>query len=1348
MADYREKYGLTAQRSTMPQGRPSVGVPQIRDWRAKYGLTETAPIKSITAKTPIVSKGQPKIIEAPSVEDLPSDVRIARLPAHLGGGEFTAGTGNITVRLPRAYGGREAQPNMQRDHFIPLSLGGTSSRLNVQPLDLQEAKAKDKVLAYALGRYKKGEISLPEARVMVINWRSIDIPGQRAIDRPSFFSGALEGIGQFVEQGAQRFLTAARELPQSLATIRDAASAVLQEKMAAAGVGVTEAKRAARAAADVAVRNAITFASPQVSVRPQDVIRELPSAVTEVLPKAGKKVGQFAVGVLQDFPRAIATTALQATGRTGTFSPRGRLAQAIFGKEPIGALEETGRFALEPFGATTRPERLTAGIALTTLGLIPIGAENIGRKAVSARVLQQLASTSNVDDVLKLLTKIKGLPNNLIDDVARRVATTSNVDDVARIIGQAISVKPSAPVFKELNRTDVHRLVKQTTQDIGALLKGAEPSDILKGRPFGDPFKTGAGVLNKAFQESRLRDVAGKLNLEYGVNIADDLVAKLKNVDITSEAEFYREVTKAVDNLLGTTDEAVKLAKQVFRTDKLNLPIELGADIDQRLGILGLTTRRVETFDDVIRAAQELGTDPESLLRTASKRRITNEEVVALRNLVNANAQFITDAEKRIFNAPALAESLTPALKLANQQIDDALRTIIGGGTEAGRAVAAYRILAQNSLDPIFWLQRAKRELGEQPITPEVTTAILDLINKSDLNGLATFISSLHRSGAVEKLITLWKAGLLTSPTTHLANISGNTTLGALGVASDIPSTAYDVLASLVTGKRTTTITPRTIASRARGTLTGLGEAKKFLTSGIYDDVLRRKYDLGPRVIFDHAILNKYTQAIFNTLSAEDLVFRRAALQESLAKQAEVLAINEGLRGTARTLRVKELLLKPTNEMVANAIDAAEYWTFNNPNLIATSLGKLKTTLLKGGPAGKALGGALEFVMPFTNVPANVAARIADFSPIGFVKALARQINPTTRGQKALIEDLGRATTGTAILALGAWLARQGKLTGTEVTPQERVQGKQPNSLLFMGGWRELNRVSPLGNLLAIGGELDRLGETKEGAALTAAGIGAGLKNLTQQTFLKGLSGAIGALTEPERRAEKFVEQTASSFIPSIVGRSASFVDPYLRVPEGILETIESRIPGLSQRLPVRRDIFGEPIEVSGGRFNILDPFNTRKYRDEPIVREAERLDIKIAPASETIAKGKLTTREYSTYQKVTGRLLKVRLKALLASPDYQRMTDPEKQKAFERTIRHVRDGVREQLYPALMIERYGLPPTTNPAMLYELLLQLNAEPEFKKMSTEKQGTVIKRLLPALPAVPVPPNGMATLKAQ
>jgi hypothetical protein len=791
--------------------------------------------------------------------------------------------------------------------------------------------------------------------------------------------------------------------------------------------------------------------------------------------------------------------------------------------------------------------------------------------------------------------------------------------------------------------------------------------------------------------------------------------------DGVSQVKGFSNIPKPID--ASEVKIPPKVVEQKFRGDKLNLEPEQLKQIEDRLSGLGLTSRNVRSFDEMKALADELGTDPRALLSGNGK--LTDAKVIALKNLINQNSDFIAKNSGLKFKTEQENAIHQQKLRTADAQINEALAQLIGGGTELGRGIAAFRVLANKSMEPSFWYKKGQQTRGNA-LTPEQKANIDGLIKDNDRIGLSMYVASLRDPSLSEKFTTLWKAGLLTNVTTHVANVAGNASMAALRGLSNVVGTGLDKIISLGTGKRTMTVSPgAAVGGLGKGAKKGLN----ILRTGVNPDDFEGKLDIRGNINFGDSILGKvangYTRAVFGSLQAEDALFRGMHQSASLANQAKLIAINEGLKGQARQTRIAELLENPTDAMKQTAIEEARIATFNNDNIVASKVGQLKAGRNKDDSFGsKVLSTVVDVTMPFVKTPTNVVARIAEYTPLGLLKLAAGQLNKNTRGQKRLVEDLSKVVTGGAVLALGSALANQGMLTGSlPASPSERAQweaeGKMPNSIKINGRWYQVNKLAPIGFLFALAADNATSGSVAE------TGL-KGLKNLTDQTFLTGLSGGIKAVTDPEQNAASYAKQTVSSLIPSGLGAIARVVDPTARTTGGVGEAIQAKIPGLSSSLAPRLDVFGQEVKNEGGVLGLLDPTRSKADKsNDPVLREFAKLGVNVGLPSNRMFNTELDTYEYAEFQKVNGRVLKDVLDTLVVSPLFQNASTAKKQELLEKTVSKVRTKTKEAVFPKILQKRFNLPTVQNPQLLNELANKLYKNEAFNNLSKEEQQKVL-----------------------
>ena len=786
-----------------------------------------------------------------------------------------------------------------------------------------------------------------------------------------------------------------------------------------------------------------------------------------------------------------------------------------------------------------------------------------------------------------------------------------------------------------------------------------------------------------------------------------DNVASAKKIlsDVGEGADTVADGAKAVAKRTIPRSDVVK---QEFRMDKLNLLPKDESKVQAVIEALGLSTRTVEHFDEWQEIASQLGTDPEKLVRGIMKNGIDSApQVLALRDTINSAVHYLSNKSAMIEDAvtPAQKAALDVRILETEKLLDTAIKQLTTEGTNLGRSVVAYRLIARNNLDPAYWLKEAQKVLGEESITEDLRTAITSLIRQEDRIGLAHLVAGLKESTPVEKLITLWKAGLLTGPTTHLANGLSNVTMQSLETVKDVPATVIDWGVSKVTGKRTKAITLQGLVKQVKGAYEGTGTAIDYLRTGIDRDSTLTKYDIPRNVKFNNAYVQMYVDTIFRSLGAVDKVSRFAVLKKSLYEQAYVKEINLtpaaratyldelsqvlGERATRKDL-VESFFKNPDKEMSQIAINDAEFTTFTKDNQFAKGVRLAK----QGGPVVKV---ALDISMPFVKTPTNVAMAIAEYSPGGFLMAAAKGIKG--KGQREIVESLSRGITGTAVMALGAALARDGLVTSSlPADKRERelwkANGIQQQSIFLWGKWRRLDRMSPLGNLLAIGAEFNRFGKDKTlGDRFTQAAFG-GLKGLTEQSFLKGLSGMTRAIVEPERYAEAFIDNSVGSLVPSILGRIAQGLDTKQRDTDDLLEVIQARIPILAELLPASIDPFGREIKNRQGFFTrVLDPLNSTGPTGDPVAGELFKLNHPISSPN----KGLYNPDEYRMLLTMRGKIMNPLLYATMSSNQWQTFTSDQKTYAVDVMVaassKAANDYMKQVLSQRLAKELMALPP-------------------------------------------------------
>ncbi len=628
--------------------------------------------------------------------------------------------------------------------------------------------------------------------------------------------------------------------------------------------------------------------------------------------------------------------------------------------------------------------------------------------------------------------------------------------------------------------------------------------------------------------------------------------------------------------------------------------------------------------------------------------RSTDELSIKAKNLVEDDIQKAEnlalkgDSDKSVATASELLKYYNEQALLASDQTakdafyDKAARIandIAAKLTEAGRTVQAAIILSR--LTPEGQVRFAAREIQRHnekiektkgglfglrkkipELTPEQTKKILEEMKAIEamppgegkakrFQKLQNFITDLVPTPLFKKLITIWKAGLLTGIKTSGLNIMSTTSNVIAERIAKIPATMIDKVISLGTGKRTVTVSIKGIK---QGTVQGVKRGFDYLTTG-YDErnigvkLDYKRVNMGKGKIW--RALQFGTDGVFRLLGAEDQPFYYAAKLMSLFEQAKVAAINEGLKGKEAQAFIDNLMQDPTETMVKNASKDAEAAVFQN-----------KTALSDLAKGIQGLGkGAGEIVVPFGRTPSAVAMQIINYSPAGAVKTIIENIGKGKFNQRDFVTGLGRSIVGAIPLVIGAALWEEDMITlDFPKTQKERdlwkIEGRKANSIKVDGKWRTVQSFGPAGNLLIVGGHFRRAfqesGSPSEAMAQAIFGSG---KSFTEQTFLQGINQFTAALNDPERSGPRLARGLVSSVIPTIIGDVARAADPLERRTGTVGGRVKAKIPGLRQSLEPQITVLGEERKATSNPLEIMiDPTRPSKDISTPLVKELRRL--------------------------------------------------------------------------------------------------------------------------------------------
>ena len=427
------------------------------------------------------------------------------------------------------------------------------------------------------------------------------------------------------------------------------------------------------------------------------------------------------------------------------------------------------------------------------------------------------------------------------------------------------------------------------------------------------------------------------------------------------------------------------------------------------------------------------------------------------------------------------------------------------------------------------------------------------------------------------------------------------------------------------------------------------------------------------------AAIHSFFRAVNYSMEKNALAYRTAA--------------NEGLTGTSFDARVGDLRQNPTEQMMEQARGVStELTLMGQGGEFTRALSRLTNAPVFGLPIFK-------FIDPFVHISSNIIQQaIIERTPVGLLSPELRADLSGKNGTIAQDTATARMLVGTAYAVAIGGLAAEGYISGSGPSdPKQaaiwRLAGNQAHSVRIGDIWYDAHRLGPLGMLMGVAADMyDVAHQASSGDLLAAAShLQHGItQNILDELFMRGPSDLIKAIEDPGRYGEGYIRNFLSSFVPYSVGvaQMARATDPYSRQARSVMDSIKQKIPGLSETLLPRRDIWGEPMVnrdalIAAG---VTAIYETRMSRD-PV--NLVLLDLGIAPAQVTrkIRNVQLTDDQYDDFQRIAGRMAKQRLDAIVNSGQFRNWPPHVRRDVITEAVTQSREaarGVMMMKYPQI----------------------------------------------------------------
>lgn len=353
----------------------------------------------------------------------------------------------------------------------------------------------------------------------------------------------------------------------------------------------------------------------------------------------------------------------------------------------------------------------------------------------------------------------------------------------------------------------------------------------------------------------------------------------------------------------------------------------------------------------------------------------------------------------------------------------------------------------------------------------------------------------------------------------------------------------------------------------------------------------------------------------------------------------------------------------------------ALYRSFQDNTVPGAILAGLKDTLnLVGiGDSGRTLKGLQikefglgDLIQKYTQVPGALISRAVEFSPAGYVKAIAALASAgkksnnmelagnsrlTFEAQRKAALAMGRATTGTGLIVAFAALAASGLLRRSEdeenkdvaaLNSAEGIGGTQLNisgiARWLSGGapeWQagdvtiDVSFMEPLNAIMTLGA-LVAQDDTDRGffAKLTDNTLESLFMAIKDTPTMQTMDSLYNTIQYHDDETDlplwgeipiTIAESSITGFVPSVVRQIAQATDQNYRDQysstdplQQIVDKVKNTIPGLRQTLPEKLDNFGNPKTYSNPWLNALNatlfPGNMNIYTQSEVSKELQEV--------------------------------------------------------------------------------------------------------------------------------------------
>lgn len=682
--------------------------------------------------------------------------------------------------------------------------------------------------------------------------------------------------------------------------------------------------------------------------------------------------------------------------------------------------------------------------------------------------------------------------------------------------------------------------------------------------------------------------------------------------------------------------------------------------------------------EETLRLAEKLGRNPEKV--TNSILRLSDEIIDSEVSILSAQmveigmADALTEVAKKVQLGTAKEEDFF-ALMNALQNVAHSTDNVV---SQSAKNLQIRTVEVPNSVNPnkIFKLMKKLEFRPTKETRKEIVAKVSQLDNTFSRSVFMRGLRFIGNNKPVDMLNELWINAILSSPKTHMINMTSNlfqTLITPLEMAvGAVPQLlkgdtvafreAIDVYVGLA----------KYLSDSYKLSKLSLKEGKNFLEVENLN-----KVELGDNKAIPNALGGGAIRLPSRFLQAEDEFFKQ------INYRAKHYAFSVGqvrMKNQGKNLSKDDFAKKVQEEFDAGfdvngrATDKGKYaLDYAQDNTFTRSLNEMIDNgfINTGGKQRRSIIGGnlqrmttelpiLKQIIPFVRTPVNIARNVWERTPLLNLfmqehRNALKSANPSVQAQA-----MGKWAIGSAFYGTAYALANGGKITGggskdPQIKKQQLATGWRPYSFKVGDEYISFERLDPWGMFFGLLGDYNEMADlvddqqlndmaqmqmfallhTMDGGELispedlmetksttgkkVSRGISVVAKNLTSKTYLKGLSDFIGMLEAGnDWEVERVLKSKTGSFIPNVIKKLIG--DPYYREVRTYMDSIKAGLPYFNETLEPKYDYKGEILERSGSYLdNLVFPITKSKTVNDKIALEISSLNFRFQPVDNLV---------------------------------------------------------------------------------------------------------------------------------